>query len=44
MHVRLLAAFLFWVVHKEKHWEEPSDPRPLFCVKVCLKNQNVMCM
>ena len=23
--------------------EEASDPRPLLCVGLCLKNQNVMC-
>ena len=37
VHVRLLSAILYYVVHKEEHWEEASDPRPHFLVKVCAR-------
>ena len=34
--------FFVCVVHKEELWEEASDLRPLICIGLCLKNQNVV--
>jgi hypothetical protein len=36
----MLLAILFWVVNKYVVWEEASDPRPQFSLKILLENLN----